>query len=151
MGIGPGGLWTGCNNLQRLWDTGAVMRLTFLGKESVPDQSPTLYATDGDSIVVQGWIVIDAQILAAITVSDQETLVEVPPKLMVHLVEAGIVGDIVNLISPIVHVAQNGNYIIRGKRVTDRAALSQMNIPDHETCVELSRSAVVALVGAKFG
>ena len=61
------------------------MRLTFLGKESVPDQSPTLYATDGDSIVVQGWIVIDAQILAAITVSDQETLVEVPPKLMVHL------------------------------------------------------------------
>ena len=124
------------------------MRLTFLGKESVPDQSPTLYATDGDSIVVQGWIVIDAQILAAITVSDQETLVEVPPKLMVHLVEAGIVGDIVNLISPIVHVAQNGNYIIRGKRVTDRAALSQMSIPDHETCVELSRSAVVVLVGS---
>ena len=123
------------------------MRLTFLGKESVPDQSPTLYATDGDSIVVQGWIVIDPQILAAFTVSDEETLVAVPPKLMVHLVKAGIVGDIVNLIPPIVHVAQNGNYIIRGNRVADRAALSQMNIPDHETCVELSRSAVVALVG----
>ncbi len=29
------------------------MRLTLLGKDSVPDQSPTLYATDLDSYVVQ--------------------------------------------------------------------------------------------------
>lgn len=137
----------GCNNLQRL-DKGAAMRLTFLGKESVPDQSPTLYATDGDSIVVQGWIVTDPHILAAIVVSDEETLVEVPPKLMAHLAKTGIVGDVVNLVPPIVHVAPNGNYIIRGKRVTDREALDQMNIPDHETCVEVSRSAVVALVGS---
>ncbi len=63
--------------------------------------------------------------------------------LLIHLVLAAV-----NLIPPIVHVAQSGNYIIRGKRVTDRVALSQMNIPDHETCVELSRSAVVALVGS---
>lgn len=46
------------------------MRLTFLGKESVPDQSPTLYATDRDSYVVQGWIVTDPRILAMIRVSD---------------------------------------------------------------------------------
>lgn len=35
------------------------MEITFLGKESVPDQSPTLYATDRDTYVVQGWIVTD--------------------------------------------------------------------------------------------
>ena len=122
------------------------MRLTFLGKESVPDQSPTLYATDSDSMVVQGWIVTDPQILAMITVGDAETIVEVPPKLMVHLAKGGIVGDVVNLIPPIVHIAENGNYIIRGKRVTDLETLAQMHIPDHETCVEVSRSEVAALV-----
>jgi hypothetical protein len=124
------------------------MRLTFLGKESVPDQSPTLYATDRDSYVVQGWIVTDPQILDMITVSDDQTVVEVPAKLMTHLAKDGLDGEVVNLIPPIVHVTQNGHYIVLGKRVTDLEALGQMNIPDHETCVEVSRSAVVALVGS---
>lgn len=124
------------------------MRLTFLGKESVPDQSPTLYATDRDSYIVQGWVVTDPQILTMITVSDDETIVEVPPKLMVHLAKDGLTGEVVNMIPPIVHVAQNGNYIVRGKRVTDQEALGRMDIPDHETCVEVSRSAVAALVGS---
>ena len=124
------------------------MRLTFLGKESVPDQSPTLYATDRGSYVVQGWIVTEPQVLAAIAVSDDETVVEVPPKLMVHLAKDGIVGEVVNQVAPIVHVADNGNYIILGKRVTDGEALGQMSIPDHETCVEVSRLAVAALVGS---
>lgn len=124
------------------------MRLTFLGKESVPDQSPTLYATDRDSYIVQGWIVSDPQILTMITVSDGETLVEVPPKLMVHLAKDGLTGEIVNTIPPIVHTAENGNYIVRGKRVADQEALGRMDIPDHETCVEISRSAIAALVGS---
>ncbi|MDQ3988505.1 MAG: hypothetical protein M3291_04785, partial [Actinomycetota bacterium] len=105
------------------------MRLTFLGKESVPDQSPTLYATDRDSYVVQGWIVTDPQILTTITVSDDKTIVEVPAKLMAHLAKDGLADEVVNLIPPIVHVTRNGNYIILGKRVTDREALGQMNIP----------------------
>ncbi|MDQ2789629.1 MAG: hypothetical protein DLM60_13815 [Pseudonocardiales bacterium] len=124
------------------------MHLTFLGKDSVPDQSPTLYATDQDSYVVQGWIVTDPQILATITVSDDETVVEVPATLMAHLAKDGLAGEVVNLIPPIVHVAQNGNFIVRGRRVGDQDALGQMSIPDHETCVEVSRPAVVALVGS---
>lgn len=124
------------------------MRLTFLGKDSQPNQSPTLYATDRDSYVVQGWIVTDPQILAMVTVMDDETLVEVPAKLMVHLAKDGVEGDIVNLIPPIVHVTETGNYIVRGKRVTNQEALSQMKIPDHEDCVEVSRTAMLALVGA---
>jgi hypothetical protein len=124
------------------------MRLTFLGKESVPDQSPTLYVTDRDSYVVQGWIVTDPRILSLITLSEDETIVEVPPKLMVHLAKDGVAGDVVNLMPPIVHVTQEGNYIIRGRKVFDHEALDHMDMPDHETCVEVSRSAIIALVGS---
>ena len=35
------------------------MRLTFLGKATTGGPSPTLYATDRKSYVVQGWIVPD--------------------------------------------------------------------------------------------
>ncbi|MGH3940042.1 MAG: hypothetical protein ACRDTG_15700 [Pseudonocardiaceae bacterium] len=123
------------------------MILTFLGKESRPDESPTLFATDRDSYVVQGWIVTDVEILAMIMLCDDETIVEVPAALMAHLAKDGLSGDVVNLVPPIMHVAVNGNYIVRGRRVTDAEALGQMHIPDHETCVEVSRSAIAALVG----
>jgi hypothetical protein len=124
------------------------MRLTFLGKDSVPDQSPTLYVTDRDSYVVQGWIVTDPRILGMIAVSDDQTVVEVPAQLMAHLVKDGLAGEVVNLVPPIVHVTQNGNFIVRGQRVVDQEAVGRMSIPNHETCVEVSRSAVVALVGS---
>ena len=122
------------------------MRLTFLGKESVPDQSPTLFVSDRDTYVVQGWIVTNPEIIAAITVADDETLVEVPAKLMVHLAKDGVLGEVANFMPPIVHVLHNSNYIVRGKKVTDPETLGQMSIPDHETCVEVSRSSVAALV-----
>lgn len=67
---------------------------------------------------------------------------------MAYLAKDGLAGEVVNLIPPIVHVLRNGNYIVLGQRVTDREALGQMSIPDHETCVEVSRPAVVALVGS---
>jgi hypothetical protein len=123
------------------------MRLTFLGKDSQPQKSPTLFATDRDSYVVQGWIVTDPELLAMIVMADGETVVEVPAALMAHLAKDGLSGEVVNLIPPIVHITENGNYIIRGRLVTDPEALGQMTIPDHETCVEVSRSAVAALVG----
>jgi hypothetical protein len=59
----------------------------------------------------------------------------------------GLSGDVVNVVPPILHITENGNYIIKGSRVTDPEALGQKTIPDHETCVEVSRSAIVALVG----
>ena len=124
------------------------MLLTFLGKESHPKQSPTLFATDRHSYVVQGWIVTDPEILAMIVVRDDETIVEVPAALMTHLAKDGLSGDLVNLVPPIMHITKNGNYIIKGLRVTDTETLGQMNIPDHETCVEVARSAIIALAGA---
>lgn len=123
------------------------MLLTFLGKDSQPKQSPTLFATDRDSYVVQGWIVTAPEILAMIVLRDDETIVEVPAALMAHLAKDGLSGGVVNLVPPIVHITENGNYIINGSRVTDPGALGQMDIPDHETCVEVARSAIVALIG----
>ncbi|MGH3929070.1 MAG: hypothetical protein ACRDTF_03740, partial [Pseudonocardiaceae bacterium] len=78
------------------------MILTFLGKESRPDESPTLFATDRDSYVVQGWIVTAPEILAMIVLRDDETIVEVPAALMAHLAKDGLSGDVVNLVPPIV-------------------------------------------------
>lgn len=123
------------------------MRLTFLGKDSVPDQSPTLYATDRDTYVVQGWIVTDPETLAGIELADNETVVEVPAKLMTHLSKDGLDGEVTNLVHPIVRVLDSGNYIVKGVRVADTEALGQMDIPDHETCVEVPKSAVAALIG----
>lgn len=122
------------------------MHLTFLGKESKPNQSPTLFATDRDSYVVQGWIVTDPGLLAMFSMPDDETIVEVPATLMAHLAKDGLSGEVVNFGPPIVHIAENGNYILKGVRVTDTEALGRMTIPDHETCVEVSRSAIVELV-----
>ncbi|MUN38017.1 hypothetical protein [Actinomadura litoris] len=55
------------------------MRLTFLGKDSKPDESPTLYATDQDTYIIQGWIVTDPEILDKLDVPEGEEIVEVPP------------------------------------------------------------------------
>lgn len=126
----------------------ATVNLRFLGKESTPDDSPTLYATDRDSYVIQGWIVTDPAILARHSIPDDETLVEIPPSLMKHLAADGLNGAVTNLVPPIVDTTDTGNFIVRGKRVTDRETLAQMKIPDYETCVHVAKSAIVALVGA---
>jgi hypothetical protein len=125
------------------------VRLRFLGKDSTPSNSPTLYTSDNDSYIVQGWIVTDPGVLARLNVSDTETVVEVPARLLSFLALDGLDGDVTNHVPPIVHVLDNGNYIIQGKRVDDSEALGQMTIPDYETCVEVPKAAMRALlVGA---
>jgi hypothetical protein len=122
------------------------VQLRFLGKNSSPKNSPTLYATDQESYVIQGWIVTDAAILARLTIPDDETIVEVPAALLDHLKLDGLDGEVADIVPPIVAVTPGGNFIIQGKRVTDAEALSQMNIPDHETCVHVTKLAVVTLM-----
>jgi hypothetical protein len=134
-----------CNVLQpRSKETGMLLR--FLGKESKPNESPTLYATDRDSYVVQGWIVTDAAVLALFQLSNDETLVEVPARLLIHLDKDGLSGDVVHTLPPIVHVMANGNYIMRGPKVADAEALGQMHIPAHETCIEVPKASVLPLL-----
>ncbi|MGX7670441.1 hypothetical protein [Plantactinospora sp. DSM 117369] len=116
-----------------------------MGKESTGGQSPTLYATDRDSYVVQGWRVADAELLPCEETQDT-TVVEVPPTLMGHLAKNGLDGRVTHVVAPIVRVTASGNYIIQGTRVVDSAALAQMDIPAHETCVEVSAPKMRSLV-----
>lgn len=123
-----------------------IVKLRFLGKDSTPTNSPTLYATDHDSYVVQGWIVTDPEILGTVAIPDGEAIVEVPPPLMSHLAKDGLTGAVGQPANPIVHVTSGGNYIVRGACVTDAETLGQMDIPDHETCVEVSRLVMASLL-----
>ena len=60
------------------------MELTFVAKDpgSEPSGSPTLYRTDRDSWVVQGWVVSDRGALAAMDIPDGESCVEIPDRLV---------------------------------------------------------------------
>ncbi len=125
------------------------MELRFLGKDSSPQESPTLYSTDRESYIVQGWIVTDVDILAGLDLTDEETIVEVPARLLTFLAEDGVEGAVGNLVVPIMHVKDNGNYLVKGRRVSDPTALDIMRIPDHETCVEVAKAAMLALLAGR--
>jgi hypothetical protein len=62
-----------------------IMKLTFLGKDSTPNDSPTLYATDRDTYVVQGYVITDPETLGQMRIPDGETAVEIPKRLMKYL------------------------------------------------------------------
>src|ERR687887_535670 len=96
------------------------MRLTFLGKETQGGGSPTLFATDRETYVVQGW-----------KVPGQQHSVEIPTRLLAHLQPGTCLG--VEL-----HDTGRGSVILSGNPVTDTEALAQMDIPGHETCVEVA-------------
>jgi hypothetical protein len=59
------------------------VKLTFLGSTSQEGQCPTLYATDRDTFVVQGWTVTDPEALGDLRdVLPGEAFVEVPKALL---------------------------------------------------------------------
>lgn len=122
------------------------MELRFLGRETTGGQSPTLYATDRGSYVVQGWVVTDADILTKLDLAKDEKLVEVYAQLMTHLAKDGLSGEVTHKVYPIVHIRENGRYILQGRRVTDTKALTQMNIPDHETAIEIPKGVMAKLI-----
>ena len=60
------------------------MNITFVAKDpgSEPSGSPTLYRTDRDSWVVQGWVVTDPHVLAEMDIPPGEGCVEIPDRLV---------------------------------------------------------------------
>lgn len=96
------------------------MRLEFLGKETQGGGSPTLFATERETYVVQGW-----------RVAGQQNSVEIPLRLLAHLMPGTCLG--VEL-----RDTGRGSVILSGNPVTDPVTLSQMDIPGHETCVEVA-------------
>ena len=108
------------------------MRLTFLGKETQGGGSPTLFCTDRDTYVVQGWKVAD----------EPPTVIEIPTALLQHLLPDTMLGA---RLTPTGRFWQDDNgascetLTLTGAAVTDPATLAQMDIPDHESCVEVGR------------
>lgn len=124
------------------------MALRFLGKDSnsVGGDSPTLYATDVDTYIIQGWTVTDPETLAKLTMEPDEGVVEIPFNLFEHLAEDGLPGVVTSWIPPIVHVSDRRTCLIQGARVVDPATLARMDIPGHEAAVEVSKAAIAALL-----
>jgi hypothetical protein len=128
------------------------MKLRFLGKNSTPGDSPTLYASDQDSYVVQGWKVYAQDLLMQLEVPVGHTVVEVPTELFEHLTKDGQQsGEIKNFAAPIMLVTEQGTCIVQGQQMHDDEALSQMRMPDYETCIEVPKSSITALLEEHSG
>ncbi|SDJ74185.1 hypothetical protein [Streptomyces indicus] len=128
------------------------MKLRFLGKNSTPGDSPTLYASDQDSYVVQGWKVYANDLLMQLDVPDGHTVVEVPTELFEHLTKDGLPsGEIKNFAAPIMLLTEQGTCIVQGPEMHDAEALSQMRMPDYETCIEVPKSSITALLEENGG
>ncbi|MCD0447888.1 hypothetical protein LO762_01565 [Actinocorallia sp. API 0066] len=122
------------------------MRLTFLGKESDHGDSPTLYATDRNSYVIQGYVVGRADMPPELDIPDGETVVRIYARLLPHLAKDGLSGIVAHRTAPVVGVLDNGDLIIQGTRVTDPEALDHLAIPTHEDAVEVTREAMKAVL-----
>ncbi|MEU5241262.1 hypothetical protein ACH4UR_31135 [Streptomyces lydicus] len=123
------------------------MKLRFLGKNSQAGDCPTLYATDRDTYLVQGWKIYANDLLMQLTVPEGETAVEVPTELFEHLEQDGLPsGEFRRLADPLMALTPGGTYVVQGREVTDPEALTQMTIPDYETVVEVPKAAITALL-----
>lgn len=108
------------------------MQLTFLGKSTQGGGSPTLYATDRETYVVQGWRVEGMP----------ENHVEIPESLLNYLSPGTKLG---------VPLSLTGNrwrgdggewdtYALSGRLVADEEALMQLRVPTHESCIEVGKT-----------
>ncbi|MEU1176592.1 hypothetical protein ABZ464_02900 [Streptomyces sp. NPDC005820] len=128
------------------------MQLRFLGKNSTPGDSPTLYASDQDSYVIQGWKVYANELLMQLDVPEGQTVIEVPTELFEHLTKDGRPsGEIKKFTTPIMLVTEQGTCVLQGPEMHDPEALSQMRMPDYETCIEVPKSSIAALLEEDSG
>ncbi|WP_240197794.1 hypothetical protein [Nonomuraea lactucae] len=68
-----------------------AVRITFVGKdpESNPTGSPTIYRTDRQSWLVQGWEVTNEEALSQMDIPEGETVVEIPDRMLQFFKQAG--------------------------------------------------------------
>jgi hypothetical protein len=71
--------------------SGAAVRLIFVAKdpESNPTGSPTIYQTDRDTWVVQGWLVTDCGALSQMDIPPGEGCVEIPDRMIQFFRQGG--------------------------------------------------------------
>ncbi|MFD3511001.1 hypothetical protein [Nocardia sp. NPDC058666] len=108
----------------------AVVALRFLGRDTRNGGSPTLYATDRDSYIVQGWKVEGRG----------DRVVEIPHSLLAHL-EHG------TCFSVEFEDTGSGTFLLSGVPLADLATLAIISPPEHEQCIEVAMRAQIRPVG----
>ena len=109
------------------------MRLRFLGKSTQGGGSPTLYATDRDTYLVQGW-----------KVPDKPDDVEIPHRLLGHL-------ELGTCLGARLTDTGRGTFTLCGDPVIKAEVWAQMDVPGHETCVEVPQGQEVWFGGTAAG
>ncbi|MFD7939013.1 hypothetical protein ACFV4T_31575 [Streptomyces sp. NPDC059755] len=128
------------------------MKLRLLGTNSTGGDCPTLYATDRESYIVQGWQLFANELLMQLDIGEGETAVEVPTELFKHLRKDGLPAASVDRVQdPVMIMTEQGTCVVQGKAVTDAQALAEMSIPHYETCVEVAKADLAALVEGPRG
>jgi hypothetical protein len=75
------------------------------------------------------------------------TAVEVPTELFEHVTKDGLKsGEIKRFNEPIKVLTGQGTIVLWGPGMHDPGGLSQMHMPDYETCIEVPRSSITALL-----
>jgi len=66
------------------------VRLTFIRKTALSNENncPSLYRTDRDTFIVQGWRVTDPETLRQLDIPGHETVVEVPSDVLAEIARA---------------------------------------------------------------
>jgi hypothetical protein len=82
-------------------------------------------------------VVTDAGHGIELGLGNEEAVVEVYARLSEFLVDDGLSGVVARHESPIVHVRDNGNYLVRGVRVPDPAIRHRLAVPDHEDLTDI--------------
>ena len=98
-----------------------AMRLRCLGVGSQNGTCPTLFASDRETYVVQGW-----------RTGPDDSVIEIPHMLLGFLESGTCLGTSLT-------DTGRGTFTLRGTPVTDHEALQQMNLPDHETSIEIAK------------
>ncbi len=79
-------------------------------------------------------------------------MIEVPTELFEHLTNDGQEsGEIKQFTAPIILVTEQGTCVLQGPEMHDAEALSQMRMPDYETCIEVPKSSITALLEENSG
>ncbi|MGW0328990.1 hypothetical protein [Nocardia sp. NPDC003183] len=102
------------------------MRHRYLGTSSRQGQSPTLYATDHDTYLVQGWKIADAG----------AGVIEIPHELLTYL-------EVGTCLGVRLEDTGKGTFRVWGTPVTDPHLLAGLAVPDHEQCIEVPRTLVI--------
>ncbi|WP_433655649.1 hypothetical protein ACQPW1_32510 [Nocardia sp. CA-128927] len=103
-------------------DKGKIMRLQFLGKGgSGKDDCPTLYATDQESYLIQGWR------------TNEPEVVEIPHLLLGFAEKDTFIGV------PLADTGR-GTFTLAGRPVIDSDTLDQLTMEEYETAIEVPKS-----------